>query len=111
LGNKKSFFVASQVPSPTYKVFDEYVLLPAGDRLSVGAITAAPLGGAQCFCEVLFCNFASMEVKNAADKAVRSVVSVAVCWVDFELYRNVNNGLSVVSVVIASDGLKKNRGG
>ena len=34
------FRVASHVPSPTYIVFEEYVLLPGGDRLSVGAMTA-----------------------------------------------------------------------
>lgn len=32
------FFVESQVPSPTYNVFEEYVLLPAGD--SASAMTA-----------------------------------------------------------------------
>lgn len=41
LGSRKSFRDASHVPSPTYMVFDEYVLLPAGERLSRGAMSTA----------------------------------------------------------------------
>lgn len=40
-GNRNVFLDASQVPSPTYIVFEEYMLLPGGDRLSSGAITTA----------------------------------------------------------------------
>ncbi len=38
-GSRKSFRVASHVPSPTFMVLDEYVLLPAGERLSWGAMS------------------------------------------------------------------------
>ena len=40
-GSRKSLRVASHVPSPTYMVFEVYVLLPGGERLSWGAIVAA----------------------------------------------------------------------
>jgi hypothetical protein len=40
-GSRKSLRVASHVPSPTYMVFELYVLLPGGERLSWGAIVAA----------------------------------------------------------------------
>ena len=41
LGSKKSLRFESQVPSPTYNVFEEYVLEPAGDRPSWGAMRTA----------------------------------------------------------------------
>lgn len=42
-GNKKSFLSESQVPSPTYMVLEEYVLLPAGLSESVIAATKLPI--------------------------------------------------------------------
>lgn len=42
LGNKNVFLVESHVPSPTFRVLELYVLLPAGARLSgAGAMTAS----------------------------------------------------------------------
>ena len=39
-GSRKSLRLASHVPSPTYMVFELYVLLPGGERLSCGAIVS-----------------------------------------------------------------------
>ncbi len=39
-GSRKSLRLASHVPSPTYMVFELYVLLPGGERLSFGAIVS-----------------------------------------------------------------------
>jgi hypothetical protein len=43
-GSKKSLRLASHVPSPTYMVFELYVLLPGGERLSCGAIAVTSQG-------------------------------------------------------------------
>lgn len=43
-GSKKVFLSVSHVPSPTYNVFEEYVLLPAGGSCGEGDISEACLG-------------------------------------------------------------------
>jgi hypothetical protein len=46
-GSKKSFLPLSQVPSPTFRVFEEYVLLPGAASCGEGDIVVTQADSAQ----------------------------------------------------------------